>query len=82
MAKVANWINTFKGSSAQVRVAGKPLHSTFEGGGGGAFTRAWGDVKAQTGPLYVVPSWTYGGGVDAVRANLDVVDGACTSPSP
>lgn len=75
---VANWINTYKGSSAQIKVDGKPFHSTFEGFN---WAGRWPEVKSRTGDLYLVPSWTYNGGVNGVAQNLDKVNGACETYS-
>lgn len=70
------WINAYKGSRAQFMVDGKPFVSTFEGPG---FAASWADVKAQTGPLYLVPDWT-SLGPDGVAQHLDKIDGACKTP--
>ncbi|KAF4471359.1 glycoside hydrolase family 71 [Fusarium albosuccineum] len=69
---VADLINTFKDSGAQVKEADKPLVSTFEGT---AWADNWAGVKESTGGIYLVPDWS-SIGPDGVRGKLDIVDGA------
>ncbi|KFA80048.1 hypothetical protein S40288_01860 [Stachybotrys chartarum IBT 40288] len=68
---VVDLVNAFAASSAQVRVDGLPLVSTFEGP---AWADNWQGVRDATGGIYLVPDWS-SLGPHGVQARLDVIDG-------
>ncbi|KAI5807203.1 glycoside hydrolase [Geopyxis carbonaria] len=70
---ITSWLQELQDSTAQAKVDGRTFVSTFEGS---SAVGVWDTVRANVGSLYVVPSFTYTGGVDAIGANLDSLDGA------
>ncbi|KAF7561643.1 hypothetical protein G7046_g2503 [Stylonectria norvegica] len=70
--QVTDLINTFKSSSAQVKVDGKPMVSTFEGP---TWSDNWAGVRSSTGGIYLVPAWT-SLGPSGVQGKLGLIDGA------
>jgi glucan endo-1,3-alpha-glucosidase len=75
--QVADIVNSFKDSSAQHRVSGKPFVSTFEGP---AWSDNWAAVRSATGGIHLVPDWSSLGPV-GVQSKLGQIDGACMFPS-
>ncbi|KAH8146185.1 uncharacterized protein LAJ45_09883 [Morchella importuna] len=72
VSTVAKFINAHKDSSAQFKVGGKPMVSTFEGTN---FVSQWSEVESSTGQLFLVPDWA-SMGPQTFATHLDVVDGA------
>ncbi|CAM1502531.1 Fc.00g045150.m01.CDS01 [Cosmosporella sp. VM-42] len=68
---VIDIINTFKGSSSQVKVNNLPMVSTFEGPNWGN----WGTVRSSTGGISLVPDWSSLGPY-GVQGKLSQVEGA------
>lgn len=70
------WINQYKGSSAQYKIGNRAFVSTFEGP---SFADSWASVRSQTGGLYLVPDWS-SLGPSGVQQQLGKIDGACEHP--
>ncbi|KAK3316639.1 glycoside hydrolase [Apodospora peruviana] len=70
--QVADLINHYSNSSAQMVVDGKPFVSTFEGP---AWAENWNAVREQTGGIFLVPDWSSIGPY-GVGEKLDIIDGA------
>ena len=69
-------IERYQGSSAQARVAGRPLVSTFEGPDWAANWEAVRGRMAQQGGIFLMPSWT-SLGPEGMAQVSGLVDGAC-----
>jgi glucan endo-1,3-alpha-glucosidase len=73
VSQVVDFVNDYKGESAQVLVDGKPLVQTFEGS---AWSANWASVRDQTGGINLVPNWSSLGPY-GIKDYLSVIDGAC-----
>lgn len=73
---VSDLINAYKPSSAQYRVKGQPMVSTFEGP---RWAGNWASVRKSTGGIFLVPDWSSLGPA-GVQNQLSVIDGACERP--
>lgn len=71
--QVANLINQFKDSPAQMHVEDKPLVSTFEGPD---WAEHWEAVRSQTDDIFFMPDWSSLGPY-GVGEKLNIIDGAC-----
>lgn len=72
---IVNLTETFKDEPAQFRVDGKPLVSTFEGGG---FIDGWKEVRRRVkGDIYFVPDWSGLGPQRIQEQAYNLIDGAC-----
>lgn len=69
---VAGLVNDYSNYTAQYRVDGVPLVSTFEGPD---WADNWQAVRDQTGGIYLVPDWA-SIGPDGVGAHVDKIEGA------
>ncbi|KAL2162356.1 hypothetical protein VTH06DRAFT_7269 [Thermothelomyces fergusii] len=69
---VVSLINRYQGSSAQMKVEGKPLVSTFEGPD---WAPNWPTVRRETGDICLIPDWS-SLGPHGVGQRLDLIDGA------
>lgn len=74
---VITLLQKYANSSAQFKVNGASFVSTFEGLDN---SDDWRTIRASV-PIYFVPDWTSKGPEVFRQSKLDVVDGACESPS-